>query len=243
MKGVSEHFEKADGNTLAIFDVDMVLVQPEDPAFQMANMKQYRQVAKKIMQELPAGTKDIFLNLMSLNSESLLIDTQAPALMRSLTERKTPAMALTSQLTGKLLHVESMEKFKIDRLNKLGIDFSLNAPYGEDIVFRDLPLFRGNYSLYTRGMLFVNGSICPKGEALIAFLKVIDFSPNKIIFVDDREENLKSVEASLQQYNPAIVYKGVLFTGANDYPSTAISQAEFEARWQALAHQAKSKSS
>ena len=41
MKEVFDQFNNADEKTLAIFDVDMVLVQPSDPAFQMANMKRF----------------------------------------------------------------------------------------------------------------------------------------------------------------------------------------------------------
>ena len=38
MKDIYSYFDAADSKTLAIFDVDMVFVQPSDPAFQMANI-------------------------------------------------------------------------------------------------------------------------------------------------------------------------------------------------------------
>lgn len=53
MEEVFQFFKDADSNTLAIFDVDMVLVQPKDPAFQMANMKRYSRICKRIMKEIP----------------------------------------------------------------------------------------------------------------------------------------------------------------------------------------------
>lgn len=54
MEEVFSYFTEADSSTLGVFDIDMVLVQTEDPAFQMANMALHRQVAKKVMQELPS---------------------------------------------------------------------------------------------------------------------------------------------------------------------------------------------
>jgi hypothetical protein len=74
MKEVSDYFNTANSRTLAIFDVDMVLVQPSDPAFQMANMKRFGGVAKRIMKDVPAEKQMMFLSLMTISSEPVLID-------------------------------------------------------------------------------------------------------------------------------------------------------------------------
>ena len=73
MKEVFDAFKKADSKTLAIFDVDMVLVQPSDPAFQMANMKRYSAVSKRIMKEVPTDKQMIFLSLMTTRSNPVLL--------------------------------------------------------------------------------------------------------------------------------------------------------------------------
>lgn len=57
MKEVINYFNDIDSETLAIFDDDMVLVQPSDPAFQMANMKRFSAISKRIMKEVPADSK------------------------------------------------------------------------------------------------------------------------------------------------------------------------------------------
>ena len=63
-----------DAKTLAVFDVDMVLIQPSDPAFQMANMKRFSAISKRIMKEVPADKQMVFLSLMTISSDPVLID-------------------------------------------------------------------------------------------------------------------------------------------------------------------------
>lgn len=237
MEEVLSFFNEADSSTLAIFDVDMVLVQPSHPAFQMANMKRHSPIAKRIMHELPAAKQMIFLSLMSIGSEAILIDAHMPHYLQRIAQ-KGPVMALTANLTGELAFIKNMEAWNILRLRQLGIDFSSGAPYAHPLVFNELPAFRGNHSTYTQGILFVNGTACTKGEALSAFLQKTALAPKKIIFVDDREDNLKSVEAALQKHETPIQYQGLHYLGAKAYPSDILSEEQFETTWKTLAAQA-----
>lgn len=234
MKEIFEAFNEADSKTLAIFDVDMVLVQPSDPAFQMANMMRYSTIAKRIMKEVPADKQMVFLSLMTINSHPILIDANVPQILEQITARGIPAMALTANLTGHLGSIEKMEHWRVESLKKLGIDFSLSAPCKLPIVFDNLSSYRGNYSTYLDGVLFVNGSTVSKGDAFLSFLEKSGFSPSKVIFVDDREDNLKSLEAAIQRLNCSIEYHGFHYLGAQKYPSEIISEEEFESRWQKL---------
>jgi hypothetical protein len=204
----------------------------------MGNMKRYSHICKKIIKDVPENKRDVFMILTTIDSEPVLIDPQMKTLLDSLGKKKVAKMALTGNFTGKFRGIENMEQWKIDCLNKLGIDFSQGAPHADSITFDELPSYRSNYCVYTKGILFVNGSTATKGEALVAFLKRTGQSPKKVIFIDDREEHVKSVEASLQAFNSSIEYTGVHFTGAKDYPSKVISEGEFEAKWKATALQA-----
>ena len=231
MEEVFSYFTEADSNTLGVFDIDMVLVQTEDPAFQMANMTLHRQVAKKVMQELPSKKKEISLTLMTTKSESVLVDAKTPKYLEQLSESKIPTIALTANLTGSFPGIANLESWKVDRLSRLGIDFSTSAPYKKQIVFSHLPSFRGNYSLYVNGILFANGPEVSKGDVLVAFFEKTGFYPSKVIFIDDREENLISVEEALEKLGKSIQFQGLLYTGAKDYPSTVISEELFRSKW------------
>jgi hypothetical protein len=235
MKELKTHLDQLEKNDCALFDVDMVLIQPKEPAFQMANMKRYRFLVKKIAEGVPLEKRDIFWNLMTIHSDSVLISPEILEAWTKLKDQKIASIALTACLTGKFAHIENMQRWKIDRLKALGIDFAQTAPYLERIVFEELPSYRGYHSIYEDGMLFVNGTSCSKGRALIAFLNKTRFSPKKIVFIDDRREHVKSVEESLKRFDPKINYVGIHFIGAREYDSFPISEAAFKAKWEEIA--------
>lgn len=239
MEEVFNYFNEADSKTLAIFDVDMVLVQPSDPAFQMANMKRFSAISKRIMKEVPADKQMMFLSLMTISSDPVLIDKRTPQFLKQIIQNGIPTMALTANLTGAFGTIPNMEQWRVNSLRCLGIDFAKAAPYQSSLLFDDLAPYRGNYSAYLNGVLFVNGTVVSKGEAFLSFLKKTNLSPNKIIFIDDREDNLKSLEAALQKRDKPIEYHGLHFMGAQKYPSKLITEDEFESRWQELASKAK----
>lgn len=240
MRDVFKHFEEAgEKETLAVFDLDMVLVQPNDPALQMANMKRYSPTIKRIIQPLSAEQKVILLNLMLIQSESMLLDENAPRLLIDLQEKGLKTMALTASLTGPFGSISSMEEWRLAKLQALGIGFGAASLWKDEIVFSDLEAFRGSYSVYKRGVLFANGSGGSKGALLTRFFLKVDYTPQKVIFVDDREENLKSVEEALQTLYPSVEFLGIHYTGAKDYPSPFIDEKSFELKWQQFADQAK----
>ncbi|MCE5317800.1 MAG: DUF2608 domain-containing protein [Parachlamydia sp.] len=239
MQEVFDYFQDADSRTLAIFDVDMVLVQPGDPAFQMANMKRFGAICKSILNDVPVDKQMLFLSLMTISSDPVLIDDRAPQFLQQIQARGIPTMALTSNLTGKCGPIPSMEEWRIEGLRRLGIDFSKTAPWQTPLIFDNLAPYRGNFSNYLNGFLFVNGTVVSKGEAFLAYLEKTDFSPLKIIFIDDREENLKSLEAAIRKLDKPIEYQGLHYLGAQKYPSQTISEEEFTSRWQQLASKVK----
>lgn len=238
MKEVFEYFIDANSKTLAIFDVDMVLVQPSDPAFQMANMKRFGAISKRIMKEVPIEKQIMFLSLMTISSDPVLIDDSSPQFIKQIILKGIPAMALTANLTGSFGTIRNMEQWRVNSLRCLGVDFSESAPYKAPLVFNELASYRGYYSNYLHGILFVNGTVVSKGDAFLAFIEKTKLSPDRIIFIDDREDNLKSLEAAIQKLDKPIEYHGLHYIGAQKYPSKMISEKEFESRWQQLALQA-----
>lgn len=235
MKEVYNYLNTADSNTLVIFDVDMVLVQPSNPAFQMANMKLYSPICKRIMKEIPEEKQMLFLSLMTISSTPVLIDTDTPRLLQDIAQKKIPAIAMTANLTGKVKNIANMESWRTNNLKQLGIDFTQTTPYQCPLTFDTLASYRGNYSTFSNGIFFVNGTKISKGDAFLAFLDKTHFYPNKVIFIDDREDNLKSIDNAIHSLNRPIEYHGLHFLGAQKFPSKAISEDEFTSQWQALA--------
>jgi hypothetical protein len=239
MKEVSEYLNTANSRTLVIFDIDMVLVQPSDPAFQMANMKRYGAISKRIMRELSAQQHMMLLSLMTINSESILVDEGTPMLLKSLVQREIPAIALTANFTGSFGHIKNMAEWRVNTLKLLGINFAKAAPYQKALVFNNLPSYRGNYSAYLDGVIFSNGLTVSKGDAFLSFVQKAEFLPERVIFIDDREDNLESLRVAIQKLSQPIAYQGLHFLGAEKYPSKKISEEEFESSWQQLVLQVK----
>ena len=238
MEKVFDYFKNADSKTLVIFDVDMVLIQPSDPVFQMANINIHSAVVKRIIKEVPVDKQMMFFCLMTTSSKPMLIDTRIPQFLQEIVSRGIPTMALTANLTGEFDTVKNMEKIRVEGLHSLGIDFSKTAPDSNTFLLDDLTAFRGNYPAYLNGILFTNGIEGSKGEAFLAFLEKTKISPNKIVFIDDQESNLINMEAAIQTLEPSIEYQGLHFLGALKYPSQQISENEFESQWKQLAAKA-----
>ncbi|MCH9627272.1 MAG: hypothetical protein S4CHLAM2_09070 [Chlamydiales bacterium] len=237
MQEIMPYFEEADGDTIAIFDIDLVLIQPDEPAFQMPNIKRHRALAKEIFLMLTPEKRDLFLTLMAVYTHSILVDEHTPFYLQHIQQRGIPTMALTSNLTGQLGAIAHLESWKIERLKQVGIDFSISVPVAHDHTFFDLPSYRGYYSCYTEGVLFANGDVCPKGDVLTSFLSWAHLHPQRVIFIDDREHNLTNVEQALHDYDASIQFEGIHYLGAHNYPSTEISAEEFEAKWHTLYQQ------
>jgi hypothetical protein len=182
-------------------------------------------------------------NLVLVDYSSLLIESQIPAILDDLKQKNIKVIALTAAMTGTLKGVQ-IEQKRCDELKRLGIDFSSSFESHSSFYLHELKSFQGRFPMFYHGILLTNGDarkgdeINNKGEVLIAFLKRINWFPKKILFVDDKIDHLKSVEKSLTDLDPSIAFTGVEYSGASKI-GQAITEEEFEKKWQDLSKQAK----
>lgn len=80
----------------------------------------------------------------------------------------------------------------IAQLKAIGVDFSLSAPKKNDIEHF------GKDLLYKDGVIFTSEKVS-KGPSLKAYLARCGFSPKHVLFVDDRFNNLVSVDEVLKR--------------------------------------------
>lgn len=114
-----------------------------------------------------------------------LVEEGSGKVIADLQDKELPIMGLTSQ--GMALATRT-----VMHLKSVGIDLSITAPAGEDV----LVISSHHSVLYRKGILFTSGS--PKGAALTKFFEQIGCHPQRIVFIDDREANLKDVEAAAE---------------------------------------------
>ncbi len=234
------YLEKVDQNSLVLFDVDYVLTQPSEPSFQMKNIRLYKEIWKDITGNLSTLENNISSTLIAISSPSILIENKMISVINTLNERKIKVLALTGILTGKLGKIQSIEKWRYNTLKKLGFVFSSSFDKISDATFSSLPSCRGNYPVFYKGVLFSNGDAnkVEKGRILRAFLALLkekyNWSPTFILFIDDRENNLKDIEAVCASFTPPIQFTGLLYKGARDYPSIPVDEKDFKSKWEII---------
>jgi hypothetical protein len=88
------------------------------------------------------------------------------------------------------------------QLKSIGIDFPRAQIAQENIM-----LSHTHKALYNGGILFAGNN--DKGALFVSFLETIKFFPKKVIFVDDKEKNVISLESALKKSHPSIEFIGL----------------------------------
>jgi len=237
--------EKADKNTLVIFDVDYVLTQPADPAYQMKTILHHKKAWARMYERLTPLQYNIVSTLIASEPFPFPIEMKMIQVIHKLQGRGVKVIALTGILTGSLESQPSLQDWRYEALKAFDLDFSSSFKGMNDVVFTSLPLYRDNYPVFYNGILFSNGdaNTTEKGKALTTFLKYVQehtgWLPTSIIFLDDRKYNLVSVAAACATFSPPIHFRGLLYKGANYYSSQPVDEKDFKAKWESLVEKAK----
>ena len=128
-----------------------------------------------------------------------------------------------------------MEKWRVDQLKGVGIDFSPFFP--DEYVFADLVDSGANPPLFKKGILFCgdfyNSNKSTKGELLGIFLDRINWRPDRVIFIDDEKKNLEAVSQELAERG--VCFQGYLF----EIPTPQIDEKVAELQLQTVLDQKK----
>lgn len=226
---------------LGIFDIDLVLIKPSNPAWQIPNIQKYRSHLKALTKNLTPEQKDILLNLITKNSPAMLVEQDTPHILQAIKERQIKIMALTASLTGRLGKIKDVAIWRYETLRSRGINFCSSFKPIEKISFKKLPAYLGRYPEFYNGILCSNGegSKINKGEILIIFLHEVSYEPKQIIFVDDKIENLENVEKALAKLDKSIHFVGIHYKGAEALKPIPIDEKKFLHEWEILISQAK----
>jgi hypothetical protein len=186
-----ELFEKAthslDQNALVLIDVDDTILIPKD-AILMSSM---RDEVKKIFLTEPAillsgiYSPKQMLGLILAQMEFEVLNPKIVSIIGNLQKRNIKVIAFTLIHTGPFWPIESMTAWRWKCLNKFGLDFS--PAFQQDFDFGG-PVFE-------KGVLYCDRH--EKGQVLVTFLNTLQFTPSKILFLDDKLANLQSVEENL----------------------------------------------
>ncbi len=197
-------------DTLVIFDVDFVLVTAVDDCFILMANEKGEDLRKNIFDSIFKRFSlqeiyEIYTTLL-LQQKWRTVTPDTADIFNEIKAKGYKILGLTALLTGKLGVIDSMESWRIEHLQSHGISFDnsfVNAesgyldPYIPEIVQYNQDAKHKTAPTAYNGIVFT-GSI-PKGEVLNAYLQYAHIKPKKIIFIDDRMGNLKSVQECCQK--------------------------------------------
>lgn len=203
-------FDQIDANTLVIFDVDDVLIFDQ---------------TKKLEQRLPIHKQEFLRGIVYKKRPPVLVEPVILNIMKKLKLRGISMIALTGIKTGKFPGLDvSFSDWRIADLKKAGIVF--NDPFKKTIVFNQLK----NKPLLKAGIIFTAWH--DKGDILKKVFSKTSCWFNKIIFFDDKAENVVSVAKAADDLG--IAYRGYIYKGAEFMPKTILDKRVEEYRLSVL---------
>jgi hypothetical protein len=223
-------------NTLVVFDIDHTLVRPSSLIF----ADHWKECVQKIKALDKSGNKDkqnLFISKILAKDPYVLVEEKISSLINKLQEKNIKTIALTGASSGAYGCIESMVQWRLTQLSKFGISFKFAFPQIKEI----LKLQVQNHSVldivaetpqdpavFCEGIIFCG--YYDKGESLEQFLATLQWIPKRIIFADDLDAFVKSVEAMCQRKN--IDYLGIHYHGAEKgHPAADPILSEFQLKY------------
>lgn len=203
---IEEELKEADKNTLVIFDINDVLFEQKELLFK----KQNSTLLKNLLKEMSANMsneEEQTLYSVVVQRPVVYVDENFVRIIHDFQNKNVKVIALTNGLVGTYGYVKSMDRLLIQQLRDL--DYHLEKSW---LDLKNAQIYmtksKDRKILFAEGIVFANKMIskASKGESLLAFFKYADFYPKKVIFIDDKLKNLKSVSNILEK-------QGVEFIG------------------------------
>lgn len=188
-------YKYVDKNTAVIFDIDNTIVEA---SIDFDSWIPYRinELVKKGLDKKDSTVNTLntyyvlqqFVDLKPIgNSKKIISDLQ---------RKKITVFALTNRSIPVL-------KRTLEQMKAIGINFLATSPSKKDI-----NLAITHSAKFSKGIVFSASN--DKGQMLFTFLDAIKYKPSKVVFVDDKLKNVKSVEKEVE--NHGIPYVGIRFS-------------------------------
>lgn len=223
LSNFEEVVENIHGNTWVILDVDDVLITCKDPSLQEANKERLDKVCQHYAAQMSEEDYARLFSIAMRSREVEVIDPKIYELFDFLKEHQVKTIALTHTRTGRFGVIESVEQWRINELNHLGFNFGPLSPFQADIQFKQLEGPLGSPNV-TSGVVFT--AEMDKGPVLEEAIKAVQDKPQKIIFIDDRRDNLESVQAFCDKHQ--IDFEGFHYTAIQSKPIQYVDEKLIE---------------
>jgi len=215
---------------LVIFDVDHVLIRPTDE-YAISNVPYRDQRWKELMCNCNPAEEVNYYGAVVANASWLLVDPEILDILRALQNSGINAIALTSLYTGVHEKIKNLEDWRINQLLSMDFDFSKLSPLPlkSNLAMPDLENGYGHPMLKS-GIIFT--AQLSKGRILCELFNRLKYKPRKITFIDDDENNVKSVYEFAK--SAGITFSGFIYRAIDLVPATVVNEEVEELRFQIL---------
>ena len=223
--------KKADLNTLVIFDVNDVLITHKDQILQPEHKADFKKLAREHEKRYSHEELQKLDSIISLSNPYEVVDIKSLQLIHNLQKRGIKVLALTKYMTGSFGNIPSLENWRVGMLENFGYTFKNSWSTFKSKTFAELQSKDPKrFPVFKSGVLFTNG--LTKGETLKAFLQYADFSPEKIIFIDNNRKYLESVETFAKE--AGIPFIGFEYTAIAARPKTPLDEKRARLQFEIL---------
>lgn len=206
---IQQAIQEASVGTVVVFDVDEVLLIPQDQILQSFHREAFDEHTHHLHHQWGKERLLEFFGILFSQREAQLVDEAVYEILEEIEAKGLYALALTQCGTGQVGQIERLEGWRLSELKGFGIHFDRLSQSEREHFF---PEMTGKYgtALLKEGVIFTCSF--DKGEVLMKALEVLDCSPLNLIFIDDRLHNLESVEAACEKQG--IPFIGFHYQGA-----------------------------
>lgn len=192
------YLQKIDDETLVAFDLGGVLMCAKDPLLQEKQRKKFHELLLQKTQKKQEATLQLLGKVIAARQVQPLEKTTSSFVKKI--QGLTPyVMALSKGWDGAVGKTPSfLTDVHLRNLQSLGIDFSPAFQNTFPLLKAHLiPVDSRSNIMFQKGVLFTLKT--PKGAALETFFKYINWKPKRIVFFDDKRENIESVKRYCSQ--------------------------------------------
>lgn len=167
-----------------VVDVDNTLIMPEDAIFQGNSTD------KNFIDQFKKKNPTNLVNNLSkwrLKRKVKLVENSWPEVFKISHEKGIFVFALTQMDSGAYGIIESMEKWRAAELKIMGLNFTSYAEQSVEILLEG----ERAATIY-QGIMFTGSN--SKDQVLAAFMAKLQSKPKRLVFVDDRLEQVELIE-------------------------------------------------
>ena len=226
-KEVIKTIGQADSNSLVLFDVDEVIIMDSDE-YRLTH--DYRkELVNSIEKRLTKKECELLLSIIFKVRKARFVNSDILKIFAIIKEKNIPAMGLTKLPTGKFGIIENMIEWRAHELAELEVNFQEFSPLEDEIIIEDFNIGYGKPTLKD-GIIYT--AEYDKGSVLEYILCKINYYPKSIIFIDDIEENLISLQKICIKLK--INYQGFEFMGSATVPEPNLDKQLEKIRFEIL---------